>query len=121
MFPETFNSDTSVEDVINDYILGECFHHITHRVIRDLTGEPDTPMTVKWVSPDKSHTIEYETHVLTTWFSIPVENLNNKEEEDSFIESKLKTFGKSLKKVLISSLFENSTRQIVLKKLFGKL
>ena len=106
MFPEKFNTDATVIDVVNDYIIGNCFHHITHRVVRDLTGGPDTPMTVKWVSPDKSRTVNYDTYVLTTWFTIPVENINNKEEEDAFIKSKLITFAKSLKNVLTSNLFE---------------
>ena len=43
---------------------------------------------------------------MTTWFTIPVHDLNNKAEETAFIDAKLKTFGNALKQVLLSRLFE---------------
>ena len=43
---------------------------------------------------------------MTTWFTIPVHELNNKDEETAFIEAKLKTFGDTFRNVLLSNLFE---------------
>ena len=43
---------------------------------------------------------------MATWFTIPVHDLNNKDEETAFIEAKLKTFGDTLRKILLSGLFE---------------
>ena len=44
---------------------------------------------------------------MTTWFTIPVHDLNNKAKETAFIDAKLlKTFGNTLKQVLLSHLFE---------------
>ena len=106
MFPERFNNDPIVADVVQDTVLGESFHHVTHRVIRDLTGGPDTPLTVKWTSPDKTRSVNYDIYLMATWFTIPVHDLNNKDEETAFIEAKLKTFGDTLRKILLSGLFE---------------
>ena len=106
MFPERFNNDPIVADVVQDTVLGESFNHVTHRTIRDLTGGPDAPLTIKWTSPDKTRSVDYDIYLMTTWFTIPVHELNNKEEETAFIEAKLRTFGDTFRNVLLSNLFE---------------
>ena len=105
LFPKQFPDDPDSAIIISDAAVGECFYNITNLVIRDVSSGPDSPLQVKWVSPDKSRELTYDQYVLATHFTIPVAQLGSTEEEQRFIVSKLSLFGGALKKVMASPVF----------------
>ena len=105
LFPKQFSDDPDAAIVISDTAVGECFFNITKMVIRDVSSGPDSPLQIKWVSPDKSREITYDQYVMATHFTIPVDQLSSVEEEQRFIVSKLSLFGGALKKVMASPVF----------------
>ena len=77
------------------------------------------------MSPDKDRSITYDQYLISTHFTIPVDELvNSFEEEEKYIQAKLNLFALCFKKVMLLPLFArlheaNCSRESIWKSMNG--
>ena len=83
----------------------QCLYNVNFLVLRDSASGPHAPLQVVWVSPNKDRSITYNQYLISTHFTIPVDELNSSEEEEKYIQAKLHLFAVCFKNMMLSPLF----------------
>ena len=94
-------------------IMQEALENFDYSARRDPNGDKDEAAVTEWKSSDGKKVIHYDLHVAHTSFTIPYEDISSSDEEKIYIEDIMKTFGETLRQVLLNYVFMNTFKAAV--------